>query len=81
MNLKNSQKSFPLVHKYLDLEHVNTHGLVYTWKGSDDTLKPALFMAHQDVVPVLPESRDLWTYDPYEAYFDGEKSGDAELLT
>lgn len=63
---------FPILHKHLTLEHVNTHGLVYTWKGTDESLKPTLLMAHQDVVPVLPESRNLWTHDPYSAYFDGE---------
>lgn len=64
-------ESFPLTHRYLKLDHVNTHGLVYTWEGTNPDLKPSLFMAHQDVVPVLPSSRYLWKYDPYEAYFDG----------
>ena len=28
-------------------------------------------MAHQDVVPVLPATRDKWTYAPFSAHFDG----------
>lgn len=63
--------SFPLIDKHLKLERINTHGLVYTWEGSDSSLKPTIFMAHQDVVPVLPDSRSLWTHDPYSAFFDG----------
>lgn len=65
--------AFPLLHKHLTLDHVNTHGLMYTWKGSDSSLKPTMFMAHQDVVPVLPASHALWSKDPYSAEFDGEK--------
>lgn len=66
------KETFPAVHKHLELEHANTHGLVYTWKGKDASLKPVMLAAHQDVVPVLPETRDLWTHDPYDAHFDGQ---------
>ncbi len=48
-------KTFPLSHTALQLEKINTHALLYTWPGTDPTLKPNLLMAHQDVVPV-PES-------------------------
>lgn len=41
--------TFPLLHEHLKLEVVNFHGLVYTWKGSDATLKPVLITGHQDV--------------------------------
>lgn len=47
--------TFPAVHATLELEKVNTHGLFYTWKGTDESLKPTLLMAHTDVVPV-PEN-------------------------
>lgn len=29
-----------LCHEHLTLEHVNTHGLLFTWTGSDEQLKP-----------------------------------------
>lgn len=29
-------------------------------------------MAHQDVVPVPPETVDRWTYPPFSGQFDGE---------
>lgn len=50
--------TFPLVHQSLDLERVNTHGLVYTWRGSNESLKPTVLMAHQDVVPIDSENED-----------------------
>ncbi|KAI0251422.1 carboxypeptidase S [Lactifluus subvellereus] len=65
-------KSFPLTHETLTLTKVNTYGLLYEWKGSDDSLKPLLLAAHQDVVPVNPETIDQWTYPPYSGYYDGE---------
>lgn len=43
-------KAFPEVHfaaKVISLEHVNEHGLLYTWQGSNKDLKPIIFMAHQ----------------------------------
>ncbi|KAK7528674.1 putative vacuolar carboxypeptidase Cps1 [Phyllosticta citriasiana] len=61
---------FPLVHEKLKLEKINKYGLLYTFPGSFEKLKPALFMAHQDVVPAT--SPDKWTYPPYEAHYDGQ---------
>lgn len=66
------EKAFPRVHKHAALEKVNTHGLLYTLEGSDKDLKPLVLMAHQDVVPVLPDTLDKWTYPPFSAHFDGE---------
>ncbi|KAK4466217.1 hypothetical protein QBC42DRAFT_90676 [Cladorrhinum samala] len=66
------EKTFPLIHKKLQVEKINTHGLLYTWKGSDDSLKPTLLMAHQDVVPVPPETVGAWTYPPWSGAYDGK---------
>lgn len=65
-------KTFPIIHEKAKLDHVNTHGLVYTVKGSDQSLKPILLTGHQDVVPVPPETIERWTYPPFEGYFDGK---------
>lgn len=65
-------RSFPLTHETLTLTKVNTYGLLYEWKGSDDTLKPLLLAAHQDVVPVDPKTVDQWKYPPYSGHYDGE---------
>ncbi|KAF7338838.1 Carboxypeptidase S [Mycena sanguinolenta] len=64
--------AFPRVHANLALQKVNTYGLIYTWQGSDATLKPLLLMGHYDVVPVAPLSADEWTFPAYSGHFDGE---------
>lgn len=65
------EDTFPLIHKHLRVEKVNTHGLLYTWQGSDHSLKPTLLMAHQDTVPVPPETVPAWTYPPWSGAYDG----------
>lgn len=67
------ESAFPLVHKHLKLDKVNKLALVYTWQGSNSTLKPIMLTAHYDVVPVQPETVDQWTFPPFEGGVDGEK--------
>jgi carboxypeptidase PM20D1 len=57
--------SFPKVHSTLARETVNTHSLLYTWHGSDRSLKPILLMGHLDVVPVEPGTETKWRRDPF----------------
>ncbi|WP_045593354.1 M20 family peptidase [Vibrio vulnificus] len=62
------EQSYPLVHKTLKRELVGEprpFSLIYTWEGKDPSLPPAIFMAHQDVVPIAQESRDQWEVDPF----------------
>ncbi|KAJ9138232.1 Peptidase family M20/M25/M40 [Pleurostoma richardsiae] len=66
------EKTFPLVHSTLTLEKVNTHGLLYTWQGSDASLKPTVLMAHQDVVPVAEATVGQWTHPPFSGAYDGK---------
>ncbi|QIW95442.1 hypothetical protein AMS68_000960 [Peltaster fructicola] len=66
------EKTFPRVHNKLKVEKVNTHGLVYTWTGSDETAKPLLLMAHQDVVPVPKSTIQSWTHPPFSGFYDGK---------
>ncbi|KAF4549645.1 Carboxypeptidase S-like protein [Elsinoe fawcettii] len=66
------EKTYPLVHSKLQKENVNTHGLLYTWKGSDEDLKPTVLMAHQDVVPVEKSTIDTWTHPPFSGHYDGK---------
>ncbi|KAG8691371.1 hypothetical protein FRC09_011641 [Ceratobasidium sp. 395] len=65
------EEQFPSVHKNLELEKVNTYGLLYTWTGSDSSLKPLLLMGHQDVVPVDPKTVNQWKQPPFSGYYDG----------
>lgn len=66
------EEAFPLVHQTLELERVNTHGLIYTWQGANESMKPTLLMAHQDVVPVESGTEHLWTYPPFSGHWDGK---------
>ena len=59
------KKAFPLVHRHLKLEVINTYSLLYTWQGSDPSRKPIVLMAHQDVVPVDPGTEKDWTRPPF----------------
>lgn len=66
------EESFPLVHQSLKAEKINTHGLLYTWQGSDPSLKPSLLMGHYDVVPVPEATVPTWTHPPFSGFFDGK---------
>ncbi|EXJ95212.1 hypothetical protein A1O1_00332 [Capronia coronata CBS 617.96] len=66
------KKAFPRVYQALTTETINEHGLLYTWQGSEKTLKPLLFMAHSDVVPAGDSTSKEWTYPPFSGHYDGE---------
>ena len=61
------QTTYPAAHAAMTREHVpGTLTLLYTWKGSDPSLKPLLLMAHQDVVPVNMGTESDWTGAPFK---------------
>ncbi|KAG5363202.1 Carboxypeptidase S [Yarrowia sp. B02] len=66
------ETAFPYVHKHMTVDKVNTHGLIFTWEGSDSSLQPQLVMAHQDVVPVNKETAKDWTHGPFSGHYDGK---------
>ena len=57
--------AFPRVHTQLRRETVGTHSLLYTWPGSDVSLKPILLIGHLDVVPVETDAVETWQQDPF----------------
>jgi carboxypeptidase PM20D1 len=59
------QAEFPRVQSQLRRERVGTHSLLYTWEGTDPSLKPILLMGHLDVVPVEPGTEEEWQEDPF----------------
>ncbi|HEY8614970.1 M20 family peptidase [Phenylobacterium sp.] len=59
------QSAYPAAHAAMRREVVAGHTLVYTWPGSDPSLKPMVLMAHQDVVPVTPGTEAQWTHAPF----------------
>ena len=65
------KRMYPRVHSTLQVEVVNRHSLLYTWKGRDPQLEPVLFAAHMDVVPVDPVTKDEWKQAPFSGFIGG----------
>jgi Gly-Xaa carboxypeptidase len=65
------ETTFPTVYEHLEVDKVNTYGLVFTWKGTSKKLKPLVLTAHQDEVPVQKSTLDKWTYPPFSGTYDG----------
>jgi carboxypeptidase PM20D1 len=55
-------EAFPRVGAELERDNVGAHSLLYSWPGSDRTLKPVLLLAHMDVVPAAEEN---WRHPPF----------------
>ena len=49
----------------MNSEQVAIYSQLHTWQGSDTSLAPIVFMAHQDVVPAS-ETDEGWDYPPFE---------------
>ncbi len=59
--------------------------LLITLPGGDSRLRPALFMAHQDVVPVIPGTEGKWLHPPFsgdvaEGYIWGRGAMDIKQM-
>lgn len=65
------RSSFPLVHETAEVNLINNWSLVFEFTGSDPSLKPVLFMAHQDTVPFGDLSS--WDLDPLSGHIDYEE--------
>ncbi|HPU01736.1 MAG: M20/M25/M40 family metallo-hydrolase [Firmicutes bacterium] len=59
------EQAYPQAHAVLEREIVNGYSLLYRWKGRDASLKPVLFLAHIDVVPVEKGTEQDWLYPPF----------------
>tara|TARA_R110000868_G_scaffold171997_5_gene407781 strand:- start:188 stop:1699 length:1512 start_codon:yes stop_codon:yes gene_type:complete len=57
--------TYPAFSKATAREIVSNYSLLFTWKGSDESLKPVLLMSHMDVVPVVAGTEDDWTHAPF----------------
>ena len=58
------KRSYPNVARAGAWEEVG-HSVLITLPGTDPSLRPALFMAHQDVVPVVPGTEANWRHGPF----------------
>ncbi len=63
-------KSFPLAHAKMEREILGDFSLLYRWPGSRPDLKPILFIAHMDVVPVEQSTLSQWSHDPFSGSID-----------
>ena len=66
------RESYPLVHEKLELTEIGKAGLLYYWKGTDESLDPIGFLSHQDVVPIEEGTEGDWTHPPFSGYNDGK---------
>lgn len=57
---------FPHVYKTCEYHEIGRRGLLFHWKGKNAS-KPAVFMAHYDVVPA---DASHWTKPPFEALIE-----------
>jgi carboxypeptidase PM20D1 len=57
--------TYPRTWQELAVETVEGHSLLLTWTGSNSDAGAIVLMAHQDVVPVEPETRAAWSKPPF----------------
>jgi carboxypeptidase PM20D1 len=62
-------QSYPGINTRLEKEIINKLTLLFTWKGTNPSLKPVILMAHYDVVP--PGDTLMWEKKPFSGENDG----------
>jgi carboxypeptidase PM20D1 len=63
------ETAYPLVHTKLTREIISGYSYLYTWTGKNPSLEPYVFIAHQDVVPIEENTRNLWSAEPFSGAF------------
>lgn len=62
-------EAYPLIHQNLKKETFSSLSLLYTWEGTDSSLKPVILSAHMDVVPAGETAN--WSEPPFSGKNDG----------
>ena len=65
------RRSFPHIFEAATFELIG-HSVLICVPGSDPALEPAMLIAHQDVVPVIPGTEDEWVHDAFSGHIDDE---------
>lgn len=58
------KSTYPDFHAVVQTEQIETYAQFHTWQGTDASLDPIVFLAHQDVVPAL-ETDAGWDFPPF----------------
>lgn len=58
-------ETYPAFYGAVKTEIIADHALFHTWEGSDPSLDPIVFMAHQDVVPASEDPDSGWDFPPF----------------
>ena len=77
------EQQYPLIHQVLTKKTIGKASLLYHWRGQDPSVKPFLWMAHMDVVPVGDETQ--WSHGPFsgdlsDGYLWGRGTADTKCL-
>ncbi len=57
--------TYPNFYSAVKSEQIAKYAQLHIWEGSDPSLSPIVFLAHQDVVPAS-ETDEGWDYPPFE---------------
>ncbi|NRB40609.1 MAG: M20/M25/M40 family metallo-hydrolase [Pseudomonadales bacterium] len=57
--------TYPQTFSKLDVTSISKHSLIIHWPGSNNRLKPVMFDAHYDVVPVEKGTEGDWLYPAF----------------
>lgn len=58
------KETYPFVFETCIEIPLNSHSILLKWEGTNTSLKPHLFMAHQDVVPAKHQ-KEKWQFPPF----------------
>jgi len=60
--------AYPLTHAAFEKQILGGGTLLFKWPGSNAAAAPVLLTGHYDVVPVSPDTKDQWKYDPFGSH-------------
>ncbi|MGB0906564.1 MAG: M20 family peptidase [Maricaulaceae bacterium] len=64
------QETYPNFHGAVSTQMMETYTPFHTWQGSDASLAPIVFLAHQDVVPATEEPDSGWQHPPFDGVIE-----------
>ena len=62
--------TYPEVFSNLVIQEVSQHSLLIQWEGANKQLKPVLFEAHYDVVPIEDGTIQDWKHPPFSGVIE-----------